>query len=168
MIANKKMKKGQVAISLFFFCKEKNPWETKESRMKKGQVAIEFMALVGVAILLLLLFTGVVAYYLKITTQQQNAYSGQGLAMTIRQEINTASIVENNYERKIKIPGQLDGKNYRLAITGREVTITYAGNDYSELLAIDTGVGITADENVVKRHLQINKNGNGVISLGIS
>src|SRR3989344_9221820 len=123
----------------------------KRSKMKKGQVAIEFMALVGVAVLLLLLFTGVVAYYLKITTQQQNAYSGQGLAMTIRQEINTASIVENNYERKIKIPGQLDGKNYRLAITGREVTITYAGNDYSELLAIDTGVGITADENVVKR-----------------
>ena len=132
------------------------------------------MALVGVAVLLLLLFTGVVAYYLKITTQQQNAYSGQGLAMIIKQEINTASIVENNYVRKIKIPGQLDGKPYKLAITGREVTITYAGNDYSELLAVNVGAvnppggGVIADVDVVKRYLTIRKDGAGVITLAVS
>lgn len=135
--------------------------------MKKGQVAMEFMTFVGLAIFLLLLFTAVAGYYLKLSTQQQAALAGQNLALTLKSEINTAAMVENNYNRKVDIPGQLEGKPYGLQISGREVTIQYGGNDYSELVATDLGAGVNADAATAKKFLQVTKDAAGVITLSL-
>ena len=130
--------------------------------MKKAQVSIEFMTFIGVAIFLLLIFTGVVVYYMSITGKQQAAESAGGLVLTLKSEINTASMVENNYERKIRLPGQLDGKNYALAISNREVTISYGGNEYSEIVATNIAAGVNAGENDLKRFLKITKKDNAI------
>ena len=130
--------------------------------MKNAQVSIEFMTFIGVAIFLLLIFTGVVVYYMSITGKQQAAESAGGLVLTLKSEINTASMVENNYERKIRLPGQLDGKNYALAINNREVTIGYGGNEYSEIVATNIASGVNAGENDLKRFLKITKKDNAI------
>ena len=130
--------------------------------MKNAQVSIEFMTFIGVAIFLLLIFTGVVVYYMNIAGKQQAAESAGGLLLTLKSEINTASMVENNYERKIRLPGQLDGKNYALAISNREVTISYGGNEYSEIVATNIAAGVNAGENDLKRFLKIAKKDNAI------
>ena len=136
--------------------------------MKKTQVSIEFMVFVGVSIILLLIFTSVAAYYIKITSRQQAYYSGQELAASIKSEINTASMVENNYNRKVRIPGQLNGKDYGLEIAGREVVVAYGGNDYSELIASEIAAGNGIDVNPVRGNggfLKVSKDGSGVIKV---
>jgi len=139
----------------------------KMIQMKKGQVAMEFMTFVGLAIFLLLLFTAVAGYYLKLSTRQQAALAGQNLALTLKSELNTAAIVEDNYNRKVRLPGQLEGRDYGLQISGREVTIQYGGNDYSELIAMDVGAGANADVATAKKFLQISKDAAGVIKLSL-
>lgn len=134
--------------------------------MKKGQVAIEFMTFVGLAVLLLILFTAIAGYYLKISTRQQAALAGQNLALTLKNELNTAAIVENNYNRKVRLPGQLDGRAYGLQISGREVTIQYDGNDYSEIVATDVAGGVTQNP-LASKFLQIRKDAAGAITLSL-
>ena len=139
-------------------------------RTRKGQVAMEFITFVGLAIFLLLLFTAVAGYYLKLSTRQQAALAGQNLALTLKSELNTAAMVENNYNRNVRLPGQLEGRAYGLQISGREVTIQYDGNDYSELIATEilAGKGVNADAAATKKFLQIAKDAAGVITLTLS
>ena len=143
---------------------------------KKGQSSIELMALVGAAIFLVLLFSVVMVYYLRISSQQELAFSAQDLALTLKAEIDIASTVEDKYERIIDLPATVDEKSYGLYIgaegsgktSKRELLIELEGNQFSEILATDiTGIGVGSAEGQSKQFLKISKgiNNPGEITL---
>ena len=75
--------------------------------------------------------------YLNLTYKQKDIISGQDLAKKIKNEINLASRVEDNYERTFQLPYKIGDKDFTVHLELREVSITIDGLDYSELLTIN-------------------------------
>ena len=109
------------------------------TRMKKSQSSTEFMVFVGIAIIILMAYFAIAHIYLDLTYKQKEIISGQDLAKQIKNEINLASRVEDNYERKITMPEKIGEKDYTAKLQKREISISINGLDYIELLITDIG-----------------------------
>jgi len=107
--------------------------------MKKSQSSTEFMVFVGIAIIILMAYFAIAHIYLDLTYKQKEIISGQDLAKQIKNEINLASRVEDNYERKITMPEKIGEKDYTAKLQKREISISINGLDYIELLITDIG-----------------------------
>src|SRR3989344_3599414 len=100
----------------------------------KSQSSTEFMIFVGIAIVIMISYFSIAHTYLNLTYKQKDIISGQDLAKKIKNEINLASRVENNYERTFQLPYKIGDKDFTVHLESREVSITIDGLDYSELL----------------------------------
>jgi len=132
--------------------------------MKKSQSSTEFMIFIGMAIIILMAYFAISHGYLNLTYKQKDIISGQDLAKQIKNEINLASRVEDNYHRTFDLPTKVGGKDFSVILSKREVIITIDNLDYVELLSIDVTeegfIQYSSGENI-----EINKV-NGRIYLG--
>ncbi|MEK6829224.1 MAG: hypothetical protein AABY15_03785 [Nanoarchaeota archaeon] len=103
----------------------------------KSQSSTEFMIFVGIAIIIMISYFAIAHTYLNLTYKQKDIISGQDLAKKIKNEINLASRVEDNYERTFQLPYKIGDKDFTVHLELREVSITIDGLDYSELLTIN-------------------------------
>ena len=114
----------------------------------KAQVAIEFVTFVGIAIVLLMVFLGISAYYLKLSYERENVQTAEDLARLIKNEINIAAFVENGYSRNVDLPAKLKGEDYSILIgkigtsEKREIVINFVGLEVIKQLATDIPNGI--------------------------
>lgn len=114
----------------------------------KAQVAIEFITFVGIAIVLLMVFLGISAYYLKLSYERESVQTAEDLARLVKNEINIAAFVENGYSRNVDLPAKLKGEDYSILIgkigtsEKREIVINFAGIEVLEQLATDIPNGI--------------------------
>ena len=105
----------------------------------KSQSSTEFMVFIGIAVIILLSYFAIAHSYLNLTYQQKDIISGQDLAKQIKNEINLAARVEDNYVRTFILPNKIGDKDFTLHTEGREVTITIGGGEteFVELLFTD-------------------------------
>ncbi len=75
--------------------------------------------------------------YLNLTYKQKDIISGQDLAKQIKNEINLAARVEDNYQRNFQLPYLVGDKTFNVHIEEREVSVTIDELDYVELLMTD-------------------------------
>ena len=105
---------------------------------KVAQSSLEFMILLGVALVVLIIFTIINITYLNISLREREITNAQDLAKLIKNELNLASRVESGYIRKVTLPVNLDKKNYGINIGSREVFVYFESGDtqgFSESLA---------------------------------
>ena len=100
----------------------------------KSQSSTEFMIFIGIAIIIMMSYFAIAHNYLNLIYKQKDIVSGQDLAKRIKNEINLAARVEDNYERTFNIPSQIGDKQFSIHIESREITVTIDGLDYTELL----------------------------------
>lgn len=105
--------------------------------MKKSQSSTEFMIFIGIAIIILMSYFAITNNYLNLIYKQKDIISGQDLAKQIKNEINLASRIENNYERTFTLPSMVGNNDYIVNIEGREINVKIEGLDYVELLSTD-------------------------------
>ena len=79
--------------------------------MRKSQSSTEFMIFIGIAIIILMSYFAVSNSYLNLIYRQKDVISGQDLAKQIKNEINLASRVENNYMRTFQLPEKIGDKD---------------------------------------------------------
>ena len=101
--------------------------------------------------------------YLNLIYRQKDVISGQDLAKQIKNEINLASRVENNYMRTFQLPEKIGDKDYEIEIIDREVIIRIDDLDYVELLTIniDENPGLEQGDTVI---IERNSEGQVIIS----
>ena len=113
--------------------------------MKKSQVSTEFMFFVSAGFVLLAVYLLISYNYLNLTLKRKDIISSIDLLESLRNEINLASRVENNYVRIISLPSNIDRQDYSLDINDRALSINFNGIDYARLLA--TNVNVDKDLN---------------------
>jgi hypothetical protein len=101
----------------------------------KSQSSTEFMIFIGIAIIILMSYVAIAHHYLNLTYKQKDIISGQDLAKQIKNEINLASRVEENYIRIFQLPYKVGNKDFTVLLNGREVVVRMDGVDYVEPLA---------------------------------
>jgi|SRR3989344_2485294 len=109
----------------------------------KSQSSTEFMIFVGIAIFVLMLYFGVSNHYLNLTLKEREVITGQDLARQLKNEINLAARVEDNYQRIFQLPYSVVNKNFNVTFNIREVVVNIDNDEYVELLAADVGNEIT-------------------------
>ena len=109
----------------------------------KSQSSTEFMIFVGIAIFVLMLYFGVSNHYLNLTLKEREVITGQDLARQLKNEINLAARVEDNYQRIFQLPYSVVNKNFNVTFNIREVVVNIDNDEYVELLAADVGDEIT-------------------------
>ncbi|MBS3143268.1 hypothetical protein J4446_00100 [Candidatus Woesearchaeota archaeon] len=109
----------------------------------KSQSSTEFMIFVGIAIFVLMLYFGVSNHYLNLTLKEREVITGQDLARQLKNEINLAARVEDNYQRIFQLPYLVVNKNFNVTFNIREVVVNIDNDEYVELLAADVGNEIT-------------------------
>ena len=108
--------------------------------MKKSQVSTEFMFFVGAGFILLLVYLVISYNYLDLTLKRRDIISAINLLEELRNEINTAARVENNYIRYYTLPNKISNQDYTLIINNREIDINFNGVDYARLLATEVDI----------------------------
>jgi len=80
----------------------------------KGQVALEFVLLMGIAFMIMVVFS-VLAHDSMAGLRQEEEYIAlKDLMHTMQGEIITATVVENGYKRIFTVPQTLDGIDYTM------------------------------------------------------
>jgi len=110
---------------------------TLKLKMKKSQAAIEFVIFVGVAVLVLMAYFWISNNYINMTYKQREIISGSDLVKELKNEINLAAMVENNYNRHFKLPLSINGLDYSVSVNGREVAVTIGDDEYVGLLSVE-------------------------------
>ena len=129
----------------------------------KGQVAIEFITFVGIAIVLLMVFLGISAYYLKLSYERESVQTAEDLAKLVKNEINIAAFVENGYSRNVDLPAKLKREDYSILIgkistsEKREVVINFAEIEALEQLATDIPNGVQFTTAELKTGIKLQK-----------
>jgi len=131
--------------------------------MRKSQSSTEFMIFIGIAIIILMSYFAISNSYLNLIYRQKDVISGQDLARQIKNEINLASRVENNYMRTFQLPEKVGDKDYEIEIIDREVMIRIDNLDYVELLTvnINENPGLEQGDTVI---IERNSEGQVIIS----
>ncbi|MBW2990349.1 hypothetical protein KY348_01450 [Candidatus Woesearchaeota archaeon] len=92
---------------------------------RKAQIAIEFVLVVGLAMVVLIVFAGVI-YYLSFNySEEKNINRLTDLGYSLQNELILASEVEPGYERTIIIPNKIGGINFSINQTDNDLVITY-------------------------------------------
>ena len=121
----------------------------------KGQSAMEFMTLIGVLLIIFVAMLGIVSSDIAYTNKKKELMIGEDIIIKIQREINLAARALDGYSREFTIPEKLGNKNYSIWVTGNEVIISTANNDFWRVIP-------TVNGNITKGKNTINKT-NGMI-----
>ncbi len=110
---------------------------------RKPQASLEFLVFLGIALVILIVFTIINLTYLKNNLKQREITGAQDLTKLVKNEINLASRVEPGYVRTVNLPVKLDNKDYAITtgaqLNSREISIFFINDnprkDYTERLA---------------------------------
>ncbi len=92
---------------------------------KKAQVAVEFILMVGLAMIVILVLAGVLYYLSYNYSEEKNINRLRDLGYSLQSELILASEVEPGYERTIIIPDKVGSADYSISQTDNDLVITY-------------------------------------------
>ncbi|MBU1203526.1 MAG: hypothetical protein KKG60_00475 [Nanoarchaeota archaeon] len=126
----------------------KNVLGKKERGKRAGQVSIEFMIFIGMAIMILAVFTIMVVMYIDSIYLEREKLISERFVDTIKYEIDVASRMGDGYVRIIKLPSSVGGWSYDLFFDRRYVFMRVE----SESEQGDIISGLSADIENFKAH----------------
>lgn len=92
---------------------------------KKAQVAIEFMLIIGLAMVVVVAFIGVLYYLSYNYSEERNINRLRDLGYSLQNELILASEVEYGYERTLTIPDKIGGTGYSISQTTADLVLRY-------------------------------------------
>lgn len=103
--------------------------------MKKAQSSIEFMVLIGFAMIVVSVTLAIISADAERRFSAQNEALVQELFIVIDTEINLASFSPATYEREIFLPHTLQGQSYNVSIQDtRDLVVNFNNNLYVHFL----------------------------------
>lgn len=99
--------------------------ENVKMKKQKAQASLEFMIFVGLAVLILAIFTILMVMYLNSIQFQREKITAERTIKNIKNEIATASRVENGYVRHLSLPQTINGWDYTLSFEKRHILLTF-------------------------------------------
>lgn len=82
--------------------------------LKIGQAAIEFVILVGIVFFAFLVFLGIILHNLQDLNRREDVESLESISLTVQNELNLATSVQDGYYREFTLPEKLNGKDYTI------------------------------------------------------
>lgn len=92
---------------------------------RKSQVSMEFMIFVGVAVIILALFTVIIIMYINSIYMDKEKIMAGRTVDDIKYEVSVASRVDDGYVRMFKVPESIGGWNYDLYFDKRYVFVRF-------------------------------------------
>lgn len=89
----------------------------------KAQSSMEFLALVGILLLVFVAFYAIVFERITLMNDEKKILLGQDVATKVQKEILIASKVSDGYQRTFTLPPTIEGMNYSIFISGKELTV---------------------------------------------
>jgi hypothetical protein len=83
------------------------------------------MLMVGLAMIVLIVFVGVIYYLFSNYSEEKNINKLQDLGYSLQSELILASEVEPGYERTVIIPDKAGGADYEISQTSNDLVIKY-------------------------------------------
>jgi hypothetical protein len=118
----------------------------------KAQVALEFLAMVGFAMLIVIIFLGVIYYLSFKYSEDKNINRLMDLGYSLQNELILASEVELGYERTIFIPDKVDKTEYNISQSTHDLIIEYKGTMMVFAIPDVTGT-FTKGNNTIRKTL---------------
>lgn len=87
------------------------------------------MFMVGLAMVVLVVFVGVIYYLFSNYSEEKNINKLQDLGYSLQSELILASEVEPGYERTVVIPDKAGSADYEINQTSNDLVLTYRKTD---------------------------------------
>jgi hypothetical protein len=97
--------------------------------MAKGQVAMEFLAMIGIAIIFTLVLASIFFILSNDYSEKRNVNELRDLGYSLQNEVILASQVEPGYIREIIIPTMVGDADFAISQTQNDLVINYKGAD---------------------------------------
>ncbi|MFH1209520.1 MAG: hypothetical protein V1663_01910 [archaeon] len=92
--------------------------------MKRSQASIELIIFVGISLIILLFYFTFIFNQTQKYNLEKEKMLGQDVINKVKTEIELADTVSNGYHRDFVIPETLEGINYNITISDRELTLS--------------------------------------------
>ena len=123
----------------------------------KAQSSMEFLMLVGILLIVFIAFYAIVFERIRIINNEKDILLGQDIATKVQKEILLAAKVSDGYQREFTLPQKIQGMNYSILISGKELTVITEKTEVVKTIPVVIG-------DVTKGPNKINKT-NGIIYL---
>jgi len=123
----------------------------------KAQSAMEFLMLVGILLFIFVMFYVVVFERIQRLNDEKAILLGEDVATKVQKEILLAAQVSDGYQRTFRLPQKIEGMNYTIQVSGKEVTVKTPKTEVVKIIPEVVG-------NITKEINRINKT-NGTIYL---
>lgn len=117
----------------------------------KGQVALEFVLLIGLAFMIMIVFSALAQDSLVGLRQKEEYIALKDLMHTMQGEIITANIVENGYKRIFTIPQTLDGVTYTMYLLNGYIIGESTNQEYALKVAEVNGSFVKGGNTIRKQ-----------------
>ena len=106
---------------------------------KKAQVATEFMMVVGLSMIIIIVFVGLMYSMIYSYSEDKNLERILDFGYSLQNEIILASQVEGGYERPITLPSRINRIVYNVNIVNNDLILIYDGTEILFPLPETTG-----------------------------
>ena len=106
---------------------------------RKAQIAIEFMMILGLAMIIVLILVGVLYYLSYNYSEEKNINLLQDYGYSLQSELILASQVESGYERVMTVPPKVNHIVFDLNIVNNDLVIIYKGTEILFPIPATTG-----------------------------
>ena len=113
---------------------------------------MEFMMMIGLAMIVIIIFIGVIYYLTYNYSEEKNIKRLQDYGYSLQSELILASQVEPGYERVITIPDRINNIDYTISQTPNDLVLTYREADL--LFSIPpgiTGSPLSKGSNIIRK-----------------
>jgi hypothetical protein len=123
----------------------------------KAQSAMEFFMFVGILLMIFIAFTAVLFERVNSINDKKAVLLGEDLAIKVQKEILLAARVSDGYSRIFTLPETIEGMNYSVYISGKEVTVKTPKTEVVRVIPEIIG-NISKESNLIRKS-------NGIIYL---
>lgn len=95
-------------------------------RQKRAQGSIEFLLMLGFALLFLVVMLEVISHKVSTLNKEKEQINLEDLALSIQKELEIADKSPDGYIREFKLPETLNRKEYDMTIQERELYVSNA------------------------------------------
>lgn len=119
------------------------------SSRKKAQIAIEYMLLMGMAIVIAMICLIIAGLYFQDKLDDKNYDMVRDFALSIQNELILGSEMLEGYIRAVNLPNDLNGLEYTISNTNLSLTINYSKGSITVLTPLTNGT-LTIGDNTIR------------------
>ena len=116
----------------------------------RAQSAMEFLALIGVLLIMFIFFYMIVFERIKLVNDKKEVTIGLDIAQKVQREILLAARVSDGYRREFFLPERIEGFSYSITISGRELSVQTPKTEVVKPIPIVVG-NIANGTNIIQK-----------------